>query len=92
MRRATTGSCRIFFWGNSRNELARLRGSAKRRDQPHVGPLFRASKFAIPPRRLGQAACDSAGLASLSADYYKGRSGNAGIGIRRVVSIWGRME
>src|SRR5258708_30011061 len=40
-------------------------------DQPHVGPLF-ALQVCDSTKAMGQAACDSAGLASLSADYYKG--------------------
>ena len=40
-------------------------------DQPHVGPLF-ALQVCDSSKAMGQAACDSAGAASLSADYYKG--------------------
>jgi alpha,alpha-trehalase len=40
-------------------------------DQPHVGPLF-ALQVCDSTKAMGQAACDSAGVASLSADYYKG--------------------
>jgi alpha,alpha-trehalase len=40
-------------------------------DQAHVGPLF-ALQVCDSTKTMAQAACDSAGLASLSADYYKG--------------------
>lgn len=40
-------------------------------DQAHVGPLF-ALQVCDSTKAMGQAACDSAGVASLSADYYKG--------------------
>jgi alpha,alpha-trehalase len=40
-------------------------------DAAHVGPLF-ALQVCDSAKTMGQAACDSAGAASLSADYYKG--------------------
>ena len=44
---------------------------AQKPDQPHVGPLF-ALQVCDSAKTMAQAACDSAGTASLSADYYKG--------------------
>src|SRR6202158_3428705 len=44
---------------------------ARKPDQPHVGPLF-ALQVCDSAKTMAQAACDSAGTASLSADYYKG--------------------
>ena len=40
-------------------------------DEDHVGPLF-ALEVCDSAKTMAQAACDSAGVASLSADYYKG--------------------
>ena len=40
-------------------------------DETHVGPLF-ALQVCDSSKAMAQAACDSAGVASLSADYYKG--------------------
>ena len=40
-------------------------------DETHVGPLF-ALQVCDSSNAIAQAACDSAGAASLSADYYKG--------------------
>jgi alpha,alpha-trehalase len=40
-------------------------------DEAHVGPLF-ALQVCDSTNTMAQAACDSAGTASLSADYYKG--------------------
>jgi alpha,alpha-trehalase len=40
-------------------------------DESHVGPLF-ALQVCDSSKAMAQAACDSAGVASLSADYYKG--------------------
>jgi alpha,alpha-trehalase len=40
-------------------------------DQAHEGPLF-ALQVCDSAKTMAQAACDSAGTASLSADYYKG--------------------
>jgi alpha,alpha-trehalase len=40
-------------------------------DEAHVGPLF-ALQVCDSSKTMTQAACDSAGVASLSADYYKG--------------------
>ena len=40
-------------------------------EQAHEGPLF-ALQVCDSAKTMGQAACDSAGAASLSADYYKG--------------------
>ncbi len=40
-------------------------------DEAHVGPLF-ALRVCDSSKTMAQAACDSAGVASLSADYYKG--------------------
>ncbi len=40
-------------------------------DEAHVGPLF-ALQVCDSANTMAQAACDSAGTASLSADYYKG--------------------
>src|SRR6266852_5426704 len=39
--------------------------------ESHVGPLF-APQVCDSSKAMAQAACDSAGVASLSADYYKG--------------------
>ena len=41
------------------------------KEQPHVGPLF-ALQVCDSTKTMAQAGCDSAGAASLSADYYKG--------------------
>jgi alpha,alpha-trehalase len=41
------------------------------KDQAYVGPLF-ALQVCDSTKTMAQAACDSAGTASLSADYYKG--------------------
>ena len=40
-------------------------------DEAHVGPLF-ALEVCDSAKTMAHAACDSAGVASLSADYYKG--------------------
>jgi len=40
-------------------------------DATHIGPLF-ALQVCDSSKAMAQAACDSAGVASLSADYYKG--------------------
>ena len=40
-------------------------------DETHVGPLF-ALQVCDSSKTMARAACDSAGVASLSADYYKG--------------------
>jgi alpha,alpha-trehalase len=40
-------------------------------DEAHVGPLF-ALQVCDSSKTMGQATCDSAGAASLSAEYYKG--------------------
>jgi len=59
-----------FFLGQQQDEW-RDYVVPQNADQPHVGPLF-ALQVCDSTKAMGQAACDSAGLASLSADYYKG--------------------
>src|SRR5712671_829067 len=59
-----------FFLGQQQDEW-RDYVVPQKADQPHVGPLF-ALQVCDSTKAMGQAACDSAGMASLSADYYKG--------------------
>jgi alpha,alpha-trehalase len=59
-----------FFLGQQQDEW-RDYVVPQKADQPHIGPLF-ALQVCDSAKAMGQAACDSAGLASLSADYYKG--------------------
>ena len=59
-----------FFLGQKQDEW-RDYVVPQKADEPHVGPLF-ALQVCDSTKAIGQAACDSAGVASLSADYYKG--------------------
>jgi hypothetical protein len=59
-----------FFLGQQQDEW-RDYVVPQKVDQAHVGPLF-ALQVCDSTKAMGQAACDSAGVASLSADYYKG--------------------
>jgi alpha,alpha-trehalase len=58
-----------FFLGQQQEEWRNY--VVPQKEQPHVGPLF-ALQVCDSTRTMAQAACDSAGAASLSADYYKG--------------------
>jgi alpha,alpha-trehalase len=58
-----------FFLGQQQDEWRNY--VVPQKDQPHVGPLF-ALQVCDSTKTMAQAACDSAGAASLSADYYKG--------------------
>jgi alpha,alpha-trehalase len=58
-----------FFLGQQRDEWRNY--VVPKKEQPHVGPLF-ALHVCDSTKAMAQAGCDSAGAASLSADYYKG--------------------
>jgi alpha,alpha-trehalase len=58
-----------FFLGQQQDEWRDY--VVPQKDQAHVGPLF-ALQVCDSTKTMAQAACDSAGAASLSADYYKG--------------------
>src|SRR6267154_325562 len=58
-----------FFLGQPQNEWRNH--VVPQKEQPHVGPLF-ALQVCDSTKPMAQAACDSGGAASLSADYYKG--------------------
>jgi alpha,alpha-trehalase len=58
-----------FFLGQQQEELRNY--VVPKKEQPHVGPLF-ALQVCDSSKTMAQAACDSGGAASLSADYYKG--------------------
>jgi len=58
-----------FFLGQPQNEWRNY--VVPQKEQPHVGPLF-ALQVCDSTKTMAQAACDSGGAASLSADYYKG--------------------
>jgi alpha,alpha-trehalase len=58
-----------FFLGQQQGEWRNY--VVPQKEQPHVGPLF-ALQVCDSTKTMAQAACDSAGAASLSADYYKG--------------------
>jgi alpha,alpha-trehalase len=58
-----------FFLGQQQEEWRNY--VVPQKEQPHVGPLF-ALQVCDSTKTMAQAACDSAGAASLSADYYKG--------------------
>jgi len=59
-----------FFLGQQQ-DLWRDYLVPRKPDEDHVGPLF-ALEVCDSAKTMAQAACDSAGVASLSADYYKG--------------------
>jgi alpha,alpha-trehalase len=59
-----------FFLGHQQDEW-RDYVVPQKPDEAHVGPLF-ALQVCDSTKAMGQAVCDSAGVASLSADYYKG--------------------
>jgi alpha,alpha-trehalase len=59
-----------FFLGQQQ-DLWRDYVVPRKPDEDHVGPLF-ALEVCDSAKTMAQAACDSAGVASLSADYYKG--------------------
>jgi len=58
-----------FFLGQQQDEWRNY--VVPKKEQPHVGPLF-ALQVCDSTKTMAQAGCDSAGAASLSADYYKG--------------------
>jgi alpha,alpha-trehalase len=58
-----------FFLGQQQDEWRNY--VVPQKEQPHVGPLF-ALQVCDSSKTMAQAGCDSAGAASLSADYYKG--------------------
>jgi alpha,alpha-trehalase len=58
-----------FFLGQQQGEWRNY--VVPQKEQPHVGPLF-ALQVCDSTKTMTQAGCDSAGAASLSADYYKG--------------------
>jgi alpha,alpha-trehalase len=58
-----------FFLGQEQEEWRKY--VVPQKDGTHVGPLF-ALQVCDSSKTMAQAACDSAGAASLSADYYKG--------------------
>jgi alpha,alpha-trehalase len=58
-----------FFLGQQQDEWRKY--VVPKKEQPHVGPLF-ALQVCDSTKTMAQAVCDSAGAASLSADYYKG--------------------
>jgi alpha,alpha-trehalase len=58
-----------FFLGQQQDEWRNY--VVPQKEQPHVGPLF-ALQVCDSTKTMAQGACDSAGAASLSADYYKG--------------------
>ncbi len=71
--KAETGHYRqvaAFFLGQQQ-DLWRDYLVPRKPDEDHVGPLF-ALEVCDSAKTMAQAACDSAGVASLSADYYKG--------------------
>jgi alpha,alpha-trehalase len=59
-----------FFLGQTQ-DIWRDYVVPQKADQAHEGPLF-ALQVCDSAKSMGQAACDSAGAAALSADYYKG--------------------
>jgi alpha,alpha-trehalase len=59
-----------FFLGQKQDAL-RDYVVPQKPDEEHVGPLF-ALQVCDSANTMAQAACDSAGAAALSADYYKG--------------------
>jgi len=59
-----------FFLGQQQ-DLWRDYLVPRKPDEDHVGPLF-ALEVCDSAKTMAQAACDSASVASLSADYYKG--------------------
>src|SRR5258708_1687645 len=70
--RGTNRQVAAFFLGQQQ-DLWRERDYLvpRKPDEDHVGPLF-ALEVCDSAKTMAQAACDSAGVASLSADYYKG--------------------
>src|ERR1700747_1673542 len=59
------------FFGGQQQDVWRDSGVPQEPDETHAGPLFDL-QVCNSSKTMAPAACDSAGVASLSADYYKG--------------------